>query len=174
MIERMTPPEYVALNGPDDLSYNHEAEAALNFLSATALGEPYALPPRPDEPAPLLYGAIEDGHLIAAASVGERYQQPGEYAIETIGVAPEYRSQGVGSELLRRVEQAVAEFGAQTLVVNPIDIEYPPDSREELSPANFFYHRGYTTERTDRLGRPEFLVKELTDPALSTPPDEIQ
>jgi N-acetylglutamate synthase-like GNAT family acetyltransferase len=64
------------------------------------------------------YVAIEDGHIVGTASLAS-YGPPQtrQYYGTSVFVAPEYHVNGIGRELMRRIEIKASELGAARLFV---------------------------------------------------------
>jgi len=96
-----------------------------------------------ESPASATWVAEENGELIGFAIVELRTSSdPPSANIPTIEVTPSSRGQGVGAELLRRIESSAREAGARTIWLH-VDTEnstairlyeahgYMPQGREE-------------------------------------------
>ena len=74
--------------------WNQQTEVIMNFLSVGIdKQEPYY--PFPSEPAPLLFGAIDEGRMVAAASVAEHIRD-GQFLLGLLVVDRNRRREGWG------------------------------------------------------------------------------
>ena len=135
--------EYTRYNSPTQ-AYCERIEVAMNFLNRIVLDEPYN--PFPDEPTPIIFEAIEDGRLVAAAAVTAMEPTRDQFILKLMGVIPDRRSSGIGGELLRHVEQGAVQLGASALLT------FAMNERA----FHFYTKFGYVL-----ADDPEYLVKRL-------------
>lgn len=140
---------FISLRDPQPCQLS---EVVQNFLYREVLDEPYYLPMGGGPCS--LFGVVDAGVLVGAASVGSSIEK-GQLEINLLGVAANRRGQGIGSELLRYVEEYAARVGATALAVYPMQ-DTNPDPRTH--PIRFFKNRGYTDHSDPTTG---LLVKNL-------------
>jgi GNAT superfamily N-acetyltransferase len=133
-------PEFVAFNNPSDLRYTAEVGKIMDFLYQQVLDKPEDT--HPEDPAPLLYGIVENGELIAAAALEPR-EKPSTYTLCLFAVVDGRRNDGLGTAFLRQVEEwAASELKAKEIIVLPLELEFEPDEPGKTSRA-FYENRDY-------------------------------
>jgi GNAT superfamily N-acetyltransferase len=132
-------PEFVAFNDLSDLRYTAEVGRIMDFLYQQVLDKPEDT--HPEDPAPLLYGMVENGELIAAAALEPR--EPNTYTLCLFAVVDGRRNDGLGTAFLTQVEEwAASELKAKEIVVLPLELELEPDEPGKTS-RTFYENRDY-------------------------------
>jgi ribosomal protein S18 acetylase RimI-like enzyme len=147
--ETQSPQEIVAFNDPSDLRYTPTVKRVMDFLAQEVLGEEEDYDN--SEPAPLVYGILENGELVAAAAFtgGDAVD---ELKLTLFGVAEGRRGQGLGSKLLEQAESHLAARGIREIALRPLEsYGVGPDAR------SFYEKHDYTVHPEDD----EYLVKRL-------------
>ena len=103
--------------------------------------------------------ADQDGRVAGFSVAGFTSESDRTFAyIQTIEVAPSHRNQGIGSELLRRMEDSARAAGASVIWLH-VDAEN--DAAVHLYQAHGYRHQGRQEHYYDRGRAAEVYIKPL-------------